>query len=109
MPPLPPHHSLAPPVLDDSFRNACPRPVEAVERTCGHVPIKLGSVIGNLRLESVEYFFRKATGVRRRLDHYRRDCGDKDGLDGPTFTMTSEIMNNLSATGRMADVHGVLE
>ncbi len=33
----------------------------------------------------------------------------KDGLGGPTFAMTSEIMNNLTATGRMADVHGVLE
>jgi hypothetical protein len=80
-----------------------------VGRTRRHVPIELGSVIGNLRLKSVEHVFRKAAGVRQRLDHDRRDRGDKDGLGRPTFTMTSEMMNNLTATGRMADVNGVLE
>src|SRR5450755_4030094 len=104
-----PHHSLAPPVPDDSLRNLCTRPVEAVERTRRHVPIKLGSVIGNLRLESVEHFFRKTTGVRGRLDHDRRDRGDENGLGGPTLSMAREIMHNLTATGRMTNVHGVLE
>src|ERR1700719_792181 len=70
-----PHHSLAPPVLDDSLRNLCTRPVEAVERTRRHVPIELGAVIGYLRLESVENVFRKTTGVRRRFDHDRWDRG----------------------------------
>ncbi len=69
------------------------------ERTCRQIPIELSSVIGNLHLQSVEHVFRKTTGIRRRLDHDRGNSGNEDGLGGPTFTMTRQIMHNLSAAG----------
>src|SRR6478609_240698 len=103
------HHTLTPPVLDDRFRRFRARPVEPIEWSLRQVAIKLRPIGCKLRLQSVEYFFGKAAGIRRRLHHQRRHRANQRSLRDSFFAMPSQIMRYLAAAGGMTNVHCVFQ
>src|SRR5215470_6713879 len=63
------HHSLAPPVVDQTLRNLRAGTVEAVERARWQVDIKLRAVGSKRYAQPVERLDGRTTGVLVRLDH----------------------------------------
>src|SRR5450631_1866263 len=102
------HHALPPPVLNGCF-GWLARLVVVVEGAGGHVAVELGAVCCESHLEIVEYLLRQPFGVGRRLYHQRRHRADDGRLRHPAFAVARDVMHNLAATGRVADMDSILE
>src|SRR6266550_3036236 len=103
------HHALAPPILDDRLGSFCARPVEAIERSLWQVAIELRTIGRKLCLQSIEHLFGKAAGIFLRLHHQWRHRTDQRSLRYPAFAMPTQIMGDLTASGRMTNVYGVFQ
>src|SRR5271168_295234 len=105
------HHTLAPPILDNSLRNLRTRPIEAIERTRRHIEIELCPVGGQRLAEAVKYFDRGSAGITIGLEHKRWNSADQNGFGDATLGLTilRNITRHFAAAGRMADMDGVLE
>src|ERR1700755_2517819 len=103
------HHTLAPPVCDDSFRRLRAWSVETVKWPFRQIAIELRAIGCELRLQSVEHFLGKAARIRRGLDQQRRHRTDQGCFCHPTLSMPCQIVRHLAAAGGMADVNRILE
>ena len=95
------------------FCNGCfgwlARLVIVVEGAGSHVAVELGAVRCERHLEIIEYLLRQPLGVGRRLHHQRRHRADDGRLRHPAFAVARDVMHNLAATGRVADMDSILE
>ena len=103
------HHALAPPVLDDRFGRLDAGPVEPVERPGRQRTVELRAVGGQLGLQVVEHALRQTAGVRLGLHHQRRHRADQHGLRRRGLAVAGDVVRDLAAAGRVADVHRVVE
>src|SRR5438270_13497122 len=103
------HHSLSPPIPDDTFGTFRAGPVKTVERSGWHIIIELGAVSGDLLLKIIEHFFGKTAGIFLSLQHQRRHRAEDRCLRQPTFAVARDVVHDFATTGRMADMHRVLQ
>src|ERR1700747_983147 len=102
------HHALPPPVLNGCF-GWLARLVIVVEGAGSDVAVELGTVRCERHLEIIEYLLRQPLWVGRRLQHQRRNRADDGRLRYPAFAVASNVMHNLAATSRVADMDSILE
>src|SRR5260370_1550872 len=102
------HHALAPPILNHTLRCFRARPVVSVKRPARKIQIELRPVVSHLRLESVEYFFRQAAGIRRVLHHQRRHCANEDSLSNATLSVTRNVTRDLAAASGVSNMDRIL-
>src|SRR4029077_5822597 len=98
------HHSLAPPVVDQAldWLRACS--IEAVERTCGEVDVKLGSLGSKSRAQAIKHLDGNAVRIPVRFDHTRWNRADEHRLRNAAGFGPRDIPGNLSAARRMTYV-----
>ncbi len=84
------YHALTPPVFDGGLGGFHAWTVETIERTGRQVAVELRTIGGSLQ-------------------HERRYGADQRGPGSAALAMSCQIMGHLAASGRMADVDGVLQ
>src|SRR5215471_19665053 len=105
----PADHSLAPPIINDTFHRFCTRSVKAVEGTGRKVAIKLGAVGRQAAPETVEHLDRQPAWIAWRLHHDRRHCGHQHRLSNPAPAVSRNVARDFAAARGMADMDGVAE
>ena len=100
------NHALAPPVGDNTFLRLGTRSVIAVERTARHISIELRTIGRKLRLQVIEHRFRQTTRVAFGLDHQRWYRADDRGFEDFVLAMAGDVVDDFTAAGGVADVHG---
>src|SRR4051812_16108776 len=86
------HHGLTPPVVDHALQHLRVRPVVAVERAAREFPIELRPVGGELLPDAVEYIYRQATRIGRRLQHDWRHGTDQYELGDTALAVAGDIV-----------------
>jgi hypothetical protein len=103
-----PHHALSPPISANTFRDLGVRTVKTVERH-RDIDVELRPMVSRAIAKAVEHLDRQPVRVLLRLQQERRDGADQDRLRDPALAVLSNISRYLAATGRVADVNGILE
>src|SRR5881392_2185341 len=103
------HHSLAPPIPDDTLVRFRAGPVVTVEWSSRHIVIELRALGGDLRLESVKHFLRQSAWIVFRLYHQWRHRSDHHRFCHAAFAVARQIMDYFASASRVADMHGILE
>jgi hypothetical protein len=103
------HHGLTPPVVDHALQHLRARSVVAVEGTAREFPIELRPVGGELLPEAVEYLYRQAARIGRRLQHDWRHGADEYQFGDTALAVERDIVRCLAAARRMANVDGVAQ
>src|SRR5262252_4157086 len=90
------HHPLPPECLPHTLGDLGSRPVVPVE---GHreIPPELRAIGDDAGSELVEDLDRQAAGVRRRLQHERRDGANQDGLRDATGAVAADVADDFAA------------
>src|ERR1700747_2287185 len=102
------HHALPPPVLNGRFGWLAGL-VIVVEGAGGHVAVELRTVRCERHLEIIEYFLRQPFRIGWGPQPQRRARGGDGRLRHPAFAVARDVMHNLAATGRVADMDSILE
>ncbi|GMA86799.1 hypothetical protein GCM10025868_20490 [Angustibacter aerolatus] len=66
-------------------------------------------MLRDLLLDAVEDRLRQTAGVGLGLHHQRRHGRDEHGLRHPRLAVPRQVAHHLAATGRVPDVHGVVQ
>src|SRR5215468_671981 len=102
-------HSLAPPIIKDTFHRFCTRSVKAVEGTGRKVAIKLGAVGRQAAPETVEHLDRQPAWIAWRLHHDRWHGGHQHRFGDTAPAVPRNVAGDLAAARGVANMDGVAE
>ena len=101
-------HALQPERIAHALRHLRAGPVGAVERD-RQILEELRAIGQHAGAHGVECLDRRATRIRRRLQHQRRHGADQHRFGDALRAVAADVTRDLAAAGRMADVDGVLQ
>lgn len=103
------HHALLEPAVNQSLALLCALAIEPKEGTTWNVDEELCSILNHGLSEAVEDWRRNTFGVVLGLHHLRWIRADEHSFRNTASTMAPDVARNLSAAGRVANEHDVLE